>query len=179
VGSCVGQKGVRVQGVIGELGGMEKVDIIQWTEDQKAFIMSALAPAKDMEVTLDEKKKAATVLVPDDQLSLAIGRDGQNVRLAAKLTGWKIDIRGKGLPAEPQPKADQPMAEKVEEVKPEEKPTKKGTRGKKVKAAAAKGEDKKEETPVAEAKAEEKPAEPADAEAMAGKEVKSERSTKI
>ncbi len=100
VGSCVGQKGVRVQGVIGELGGNEKVDIIQWNEDPKLFIMSALAPAKDMSVTLNEEKKAAEVLVPDDQLSLAIGRDGQNVRLAAKLTGWKIDIRGKGMPAE-------------------------------------------------------------------------------
>lgn len=98
VGSCVGQKGVRVQGVIGELGGNEKVDIIQWNDDAKQFIMAALAPAKDMEVTLDEKKKAAVVSVPDDQLSLAIGRDGQNVRLAAKLTGWKIDIKGKGGP---------------------------------------------------------------------------------
>ena len=100
VGSCVGQKGVRVQGVIGELGGNEKVDIIQFSEDAKQFIMSALAPAKDMDVTLDEEKKAAEVFVPDDQLSLAIGRDGQNVRLAAKLTGWKIDIKGKGLPAQ-------------------------------------------------------------------------------
>ena len=96
VGSCVGQKGVRVQAVISELGGNEKVDIIQWSDDTREFIMAALAPAKDMEVTLDEPKKAALVLVPDDQLSLAIGRDGQNVRLAAKLTGWKIDIRGKG-----------------------------------------------------------------------------------
>ena len=99
VGSCVGQKGVRVQGVISELGGNEKVDIIQWSDDAKLFITAALAPAKDIEVTLDEAKKAAEVLIPDDQLSLAIGRDGQNVRLAAKLTGWKIDIKGKGLPA--------------------------------------------------------------------------------
>jgi len=98
VGSCVGQKGVRVQAVTNELGG-ERVDIIQWNDDAKLFIMSALAPAKDMEVTLNEEKKSAEVLVPDDQLSLAIGRDGQNVRLAAKLTGWKIDIRGKGMPA--------------------------------------------------------------------------------
>ncbi len=96
VGSCVGQKGVRVQGVIGELGGSEKVDIIQWSEDAKVFITSALAPAKDIEVALDEKNKTALVTIPDDQLSLAIGRDGQNVRLAAKLTGWKIDIKGKG-----------------------------------------------------------------------------------
>jgi N utilization substance protein A len=124
----VGQKGVRVQGVISELGGAEKVDIIQWSDDPKVFIMSALAPAKDMEVSLNEEKKSAEVLVPDDQLSLAIGRDGQNVRLAAKLTGWKIDIRGKGLPPgeekkaeEVQLKADQPVDEKKEEVKTEVK----------------------------------------------------------
>lgn len=96
VGSCVGQKGVRVQAVINELGGSEKVDIIQWSEDIKQFITAALAPAKELEVKLNEKKKSAEVLVPDDQLSLAIGRDGQNVRLAAKVTGWKIDMRGKG-----------------------------------------------------------------------------------
>lgn len=97
VGSCVGQKGVRVQAVIGELGGNEKVDIIQWNDDVKQFVIAALAPAKDIDVALDEAKKTAQVLVPEDQLSLAIGRDGQNVRLAAKITGWKIDIRGKGV----------------------------------------------------------------------------------
>ncbi|MEK7591962.1 MAG: transcription termination factor NusA [Patescibacteria group bacterium] len=96
VGSCVGQKGIRVQAVIGELGGNEKVDIIQWSDDAKLFIIAALAPAKDLDVLLDEQRKSAEVMVPDDQLSLAIGRDGQNVRLAAKLTGWKIDIKGKG-----------------------------------------------------------------------------------
>ncbi len=95
VGSCVGQKGVRVQAVISELGGNEKVDIIQWSEDARQFITAALAPASDLEVKLNEKDKTAVVLVPEDQLSLAIGRDGQNVRLAAKLTGWKIDIQGK------------------------------------------------------------------------------------
>lgn len=95
VGSCVGQKGVRVQAVINELGGNEKVDIIQWTDEAKQFIIAALAPAKDITVTLDDEHKTAMVLVPEDQLSLAIGREGQNVRLAAKLTGWKIDIRGK------------------------------------------------------------------------------------
>lgn len=99
VGSCVGQKGVRVQAVINELGANEKVDIIQWSEDAKQLIAASLAPAKDLEVILNEKKKSAEVLIPDDQLSLAIGRDGQNVRLAAKLTGWKIDIRGKGVPS--------------------------------------------------------------------------------
>jgi len=95
VGSCVGQKGVRVQAVINEIGGMEKVDIIQWNEDPKLFIQSALSPAKDIEVILDEKKKTAEALISSDQLSLAIGKDGQNVRLAGKLTGWRIDIKPK------------------------------------------------------------------------------------
>lgn len=96
VGACVGQKGVRVQAVINELGGNEKVDIIQFTEDMANLIASSLAPAKEIEVSLDAATQAAIAKVPDDQLSLAIGREGQNVRLAAKLTGWKIDIKGKG-----------------------------------------------------------------------------------
>jgi N utilization substance protein A len=95
VGSCVGQKGVRVQAVIAELGGMEKLDIVQWNEDAALFIASSLAPAKGINVILDQDKQVATAVVPDDQLSLAIGRDGQNVRLAVKLTGWKINIKGK------------------------------------------------------------------------------------
>ncbi|MEK7119500.1 MAG: transcription termination factor NusA, partial [Patescibacteria group bacterium] len=118
VGSCVGQKGVRVQAVIAELGGSEKVDIIQWNDDAKQFIAAALAPAKELEIILDEKKKSALVLAPDDQLSLAIGRDGQNVRLAAKLTGWKIDIRGKGATQGPVgPVAQDQPEEKKEEQK--------------------------------------------------------------
>lgn len=95
VGSCVGQKGVRVQAVIGEIGGQEKIDVIQWSEDAVQFITAALSPAKEVKVTLDKKKKTALVETPPDQLSLAIGKEGQNVRLAAKLTGWKIDIKGK------------------------------------------------------------------------------------
>lgn len=95
VGASVGQKGVRVQAVINELGGSEKVDVIQFTQDMTTLIAAALAPAKDIEVILNDKDKNAIALVPDDQLSLAIGREGQNVRLAAKLTGWKIDIKGK------------------------------------------------------------------------------------
>lgn len=95
VGSCVGQKGVRVQAVIAELGGSEKIDIIQWNDDIKQFIAASLSPAKDIEVILNESKKTAIAIVPDDQLSLAIGKEGQNVRLAAKLTGWRIDIKGK------------------------------------------------------------------------------------
>lgn len=93
VGSCVGQKGIRVQAVIGELSG-EKIDIIQYSKNLKDFIAAALAPAENLNIDLDEKKKKAQVVVPDDQLSLAIGRGGQNVRLAAKLTGFKINIKG-------------------------------------------------------------------------------------
>lgn len=116
VGSCVGQKGVRVQAVINELGGNEKVDIVQWSDEIKQLIIASLAPAKSIDVTLDEKRKTALVLAPEDQLSLAIGRDGQNVRLAAKLTGWKIDIKGKEVPASEsvQPK-QQSKPQKVKE----------------------------------------------------------------
>ncbi|HLD24965.1 MAG TPA: transcription termination factor NusA [Patescibacteria group bacterium] len=119
VGSCVGQKGVRVQAVINELGGNEKVDIIQWSTDMKQFIMAALAPAKDMDVVLDEKKQAAVVLVPEDQLSLAIGREGGNVRLAAKLTGWKIDIKGKQGTGDSKQGTDEKTEEKKKEHKEE------------------------------------------------------------
>ncbi len=92
VGSCVGQKGVRIQNIINELNG-EKIDVIEWNEDPSIFISSALLPAKVMAVDISEEEKAAKVIVPDDQLSLAIGKAGQNARLAARLTGWKIDIK--------------------------------------------------------------------------------------
>ncbi|HKY73803.1 MAG TPA: transcription termination factor NusA [Patescibacteria group bacterium] len=92
VGSCVGQKGVRVQEVIKELNN-EKIDIIQFTDDSKLYIEQALAPAENLTIDADEKKLVAVVTVPDDQVSLAIGRGGQNVRLAAKLTGYKITIK--------------------------------------------------------------------------------------
>jgi len=93
VGSCVGQKGVRVQAVINELGG-EKIDIIEYSDDIKKFIIAALQPAENLEIKITEKTKTADVTVPEDQLSLAIGKEGQNVRLAAKLTGYKINIKG-------------------------------------------------------------------------------------
>lgn len=94
VGSCVGQKGVRVQAVINELNG-EKIDIIQWNSDIAKFLAASLSPAKEVKIEIEsEKKQIALAQLPDDQLSLAIGRDGQNVRLAAKLTGWKLDIKG-------------------------------------------------------------------------------------
>lgn len=93
VGSCVGQRGTRVQAIISELGE-EKIDIILWDEDLAKYISNALSPAKVSEIKINEKNKEAKVKVPTDQLSLAIGKSGQNVRLAAKLTGWKIDIEG-------------------------------------------------------------------------------------
>lgn len=95
IGSCVGQKGVRVQAVTRELGE-EKVDIIPYSADPETFVASALSPAKVIEVKLKKKTKIAEVEVPEDQISLAIGKEGQNVRLAAKLTGWGINIKGAG-----------------------------------------------------------------------------------
>jgi transcription termination/antitermination protein NusA len=96
IGSCVGQKGSRVQTVMAELSG-EKIDIIEWSEDPVKFIANALSPAKILNVQLDEPSKEAKVGVLEDQLSLAIGKAGQNVRLAARLTGWKIDINGEKI----------------------------------------------------------------------------------
>jgi transcription termination/antitermination protein NusA len=92
VGACVGQKGIRVQAVVDELRG-EKIDIIRWSSNPKDFISSSLSPAKVIRVDTNDAAKAARVIVPDFQLSLAIGKEGQNARLAAKLTGWKIDIK--------------------------------------------------------------------------------------
>lgn len=112
VGSCVGQKGVRVQAIIQELGGLEKIDIIQWSDDPKTYIAQALSPAKNVRVELDEKEKIAHVFVPQDELSLAIGKDGQNVRLAYKLTQYRIEIEGEGTPAV---KGDALREEKKEE----------------------------------------------------------------
>ena len=94
VGSCVGQKGIRVGTIISELGG-EKIDIIEWSLQPSQFISNSLSPAKIIEVKTKEKTKEAEVIVDEDQLSLAIGRAGQNVRLAAKITGWKLDIKSR------------------------------------------------------------------------------------
>jgi N utilization substance protein A len=91
VGACVGMRGSRVQAVVGELGG-EKIDIIPWSADPATFIVNALQPAEVTKVVLDEDENRVEVVVPDEQLSLAIGRRGQNVRLASQLTGWSIDI---------------------------------------------------------------------------------------
>ena len=92
VGACVGQRGTRVESIVGEIGN-EKIDVIEWSTDPVMYIANALSPAKVMMVNVDEKEKSAKVIVPENQLSLAIGKEGQNVRLAAKLTNWKIDIK--------------------------------------------------------------------------------------
>ncbi|PKN04849.1 MAG: transcription termination/antitermination protein NusA [Deltaproteobacteria bacterium HGW-Deltaproteobacteria-9] len=99
VGACVGMRGSRVQSVVQELRG-EKIDIIPYTEDSAKYVSSALSPAKVNRVFVDEENRAMTVIVPDDQLSLAIGKNGQNVRLAVKLTGWKIDVKSETMAAE-------------------------------------------------------------------------------
>lgn len=92
VGSCVGAKGARVQTIVNALNG-EKIDIVEWSEDPVVFVANALSPSKVLDVQVNEEEKSTTVVVPDYQLSLAIGKRGQNARLAAKLTGWKIDIK--------------------------------------------------------------------------------------
>jgi N utilization substance protein A len=92
VGSCVGMRGVRIQNIVNELNG-EKIDVIEWHEDAARYVANALSPAQVVRVSVDEDTKTATVVVPERQLSLAIGKEGQNARLAAKLTGWRIDIK--------------------------------------------------------------------------------------
>jgi N utilization substance protein A len=129
IGATVGQRGSRVMAVINELGG-EKIDIIQWSDSPEQLIANSLSPAKVAEVKIGEKNTAAA-LVPDDQLSLAIGRDGQNVRLAAKLTGWKIDVRSQNQTAKAEAEAE--VKPEIKESKPAPKPktAKKKTKTKK------------------------------------------------
>ena len=106
VGTFVGGHGTRVNAVMGEVGEQEKIDIVVWNEEPKAYITNALSPTKVTKVTLDEKSKKAVVMVPEDQLSIAIGKSGQNVRLASKLTGYEIDIV-----SEQEAKPEKPQAE--------------------------------------------------------------------
>lgn len=108
VGSCVGMRGVRIQNIVNELSG-EKIDVIEWARDEKVLIANALSPAQVVEVYLDKVQKSAKVVVPDRALSLAIGKEGQNARLAAKLTGWRIDIKSETEAAE---EAEQLAAER-------------------------------------------------------------------
>ncbi len=109
VGSCVGMRGVRIQNIVNELGG-EKIDVVQWSPDPASFVANALSPAQVISVDIDEEDKTATVIVPERQLSLAIGKEGQNARLAAKLTGWRIDIKAA---------SSEPVMHPVDEAAPE------------------------------------------------------------
>jgi N utilization substance protein A len=127
VGACVGHRGMRVQTVVNELRG-EKIDVIPWSDDPEEFVANALRPAKVTRVEVDEEQKVARVVVPDHQLSLAIGKEGQNARLAAKLTGWKIDIRSESEAENPAPEDAEaedsatdhpPAADDPEEAVPE------------------------------------------------------------
>lgn len=113
VGSCVGMRGVRIQSIVNELNG-EKIDVVEWSPDPATFIANALSPAQVSKVLLDERGdgKTATVIVPDGQLSLAIGREGQNARLAAKLTGWRIDIKSVSEAAEEMARREAEIEEK-------------------------------------------------------------------
>jgi N utilization substance protein A len=115
VGSCVGQKGTRVNTITQELGG-EKIDIIPWSEDPKVFVTNSLSPAKVINIEIDEAEHKATVEVAEDQLSLAIGKGGQNVRLAAKLTGWRIDIKGDKVEEVAEETTDAPVEASVEKT---------------------------------------------------------------
>ncbi len=168
IGSCVGQKGTRVQAVIDEING-EKIDIIEWSDDVEKLIEAALAPAKIVSIKLNEANKEAKAYVSDDQLSLAIGRKGQNVRLAARLTGWKIDVESVGGESEAEAEdsatesagADEQLAEKDEKDEKEQS-TEKAVSEEKAKEDAKEvkedNEEVAEEKPAAEEKvAKEKP----------------------
>ncbi|MBI4334948.1 MAG: transcription termination/antitermination protein NusA [Chloroflexi bacterium] len=112
VGSCVGQRGIRIQNIVNELGG-EKIDVVLWDPNPAAFIANALSPAQVVHVDIGAGQKTATVVVPDRQLSLAIGKEGQNARLAAKLTGWKIDIKSVTAMEEEKARKAAPLPEKA------------------------------------------------------------------
>jgi N utilization substance protein A len=118
VGATVGQRGARVQAVVAELGG-EKIDVIEWSEDPSTFVAKALSPAQVIEVRVDEEHRIANVVVPERMLSLAIGREGQNARLAAKLTGWRIDIRSDVSVAEAARAEAEPAATAEHNAEPE------------------------------------------------------------
>ena len=145
VGSCVGQKGVRVQAVTNELGG-ERVDVIPWSDDIDDLIEAALSPAENLSVSLDEKTKVAHIKAPEDQLSMAIGKDGQNARLAAKLTGYRIEVETDGKIVKKSKEDKDEKGEEKEEKKGKEKKKetkKKDTKKKAVTKVKKKKEEKK------------------------------------
>jgi N utilization substance protein A len=158
IGSCVGLRGIRIQNIVNELNG-EKIDVVQWDADSSAFIANALSPAQVESVAVNNEEKVAVVIVPDRQLSLAIGREGQNARLAAKLTGWRIDIKSTSI-AEAEKTAlereeKEAAKKKVMEEEPvtktvQEPPAKRKGRAKKASEPKAIDEAEKTETaPVA------------------------------
>jgi N utilization substance protein A len=165
VGATVGQRGGRVQAVVAELGG-EKIDIIPWSEDPAVFVANALSPAQVVSVTIDEENRIANVTVPERMLSLAIGREGQNARLAAKLTGWRIDIRSdqaQARPAAPEAEpsdaadavGDQPVAEAAADSAAREQPAaEQAPKPKRTRTAKTKVEETEAATAVAETAAE-------------------------
>jgi N utilization substance protein A len=121
VGCCVGLRGIRIQNIVSETNG-EKIDVVMWSADPATFIANALSPAHIMSVELDKEELVATVVVPDKQLSLAIGKEGQNARLAAKLTGWRIDIKSASIAEAEKVPATPAVAEKAETAVGEEAP---------------------------------------------------------
>jgi len=155
IGSCVGLRGIRIQNIVNELNG-EKIDVVQWDADSSVFIAHALSPAQVENVTINEEEKVAVVIVPDRQLSLAIGREGQNARLAAKLTGWRIDIKSTSIAeaekaALEKETATQETGKEIVTVVAEKPPTKRKGRAKKEKEPkAVEGTEKLKAAPVAE-----------------------------
>ncbi len=140
IGACVGQRGTRIMAVINELGG-EKIDVIAWEEKPDKFIASALSPAKIVSVKVEDKN-TATVFVPTDQLSLAIGKDGRNVRLAANLTGWKIDIKTVDVPAEESGEEATEIKDDKKESEEKPKKEKKAKKSKKEKTEESSDDEK-------------------------------------
>ncbi len=163
VGACVGLRGIRIQNIVNELGG-ERIDVVQWDPDPSRFVANALSPAQVLGVSVDAGENTASVVVPDRQLSLAIGKEGQNARLAAKLTGWRIDIRSETIAQQEGPSGAVAEAVKVVEEKPEAAAPVKPSRAKKAKPVEVAAEietilppeeeaalafEEEEETPVA------------------------------
>jgi transcription termination/antitermination protein NusA len=148
VGACVGQRGTRVMAVSNEIG-QEKIDIIEWSEDPAKFVGSSLSPAKIKDVEIEERREAL-VFVDDDQLSLAIGKGGQNVRLAAKLTGWKIDVRPESKPDEMQAEGVAEAEVLSEDARPEENTEENSQKDKKDKEKKAEESPPEADPPLAE-----------------------------
>lgn len=121
VGTCIGHMGARIQNIVKELNN-ERIDVIEWNDDPKAMIINSLSPAKIAKIEMNEAEHMASVIVPEDQLSLAIGKEGQNVRLAAKLTGWKIDIVNESKPKKEEPEARKEEAPQEQTERPAEVP---------------------------------------------------------